>query len=341
MSWRYTRMSLQIHNLSFFEIGQNESSELVLSKYPVIPSAQSLIEYEELVGVINRTINNKPVKGFAQFNGDSRFKASLDSLLTNDCSFTDFSASEAESLLQEMSKYPFSDEGMLIFTHYSYLACEKLVITLIPFSKGINLKADCKLDYLQYLDIPNITIAGIIDVNQYRENKQNRYVSFIKGRAGRGVNDFFIDFLQIDITVNPKQQNAILMQALDDYLEDANLNTSEVNEVKRAVYDYTKGQIKDQNEVSISELSSVINVPNACDFAEFVDSQGYELADSFPCDSRTAKKLVKYCGAGGGLKIEFDSQLLGERIFYTADIDQLVIKGLPPNIRYALSKASE
>lgn len=55
-------MSLQIHNLSFFEIGQNESSELVLSKYPVIPSAQSLIEYEELVGVINRTINNKPVK---------------------------------------------------------------------------------------------------------------------------------------------------------------------------------------------------------------------------------------------------------------------------------------
>ncbi len=35
----------------------------------------------------------------------------------------------------------------------------------------------------------------------------------------------------------------------------------------------------------------------------------------FPVDRSTVRKLTKYVGAGGGLSINFDSMLLGERVF--------------------------
>jgi nucleoid-associated protein len=50
-------------------------------------------------------------------------------------------------------------------------------------------------------------------------------------------------------------------------------------------------------------------------FEEFTAGQGYELEESFPADRSTLRQLTKYAGSGGGLTINFDALLLGERIF--------------------------
>ncbi len=50
-------------------------------------------------------------------------------------------------------------------------------------------------------------------------------------------------------------------------------------------------------------------------FTEFAAEKGYELEESFPVLS-TLRQLTKFAGSGGGLTINFDAMLLGERIFW-------------------------
>ncbi|MCS5960735.1 nucleoid-associated protein [Klebsiella pneumoniae subsp. pneumoniae] len=49
---------------------------------------------------------------------------------------------------------------------------------------------------------------------------------------------------------------------------------------------------------------------------EFTAEQGYELEESFPADRSTLRQLTKFAGSGGGLTINFDAMLLGERVFW-------------------------
>jgi nucleoid-associated protein len=71
---------------------------------------------------------------------------------------------------------------------------------------------------------------------------------------------------------------------------------------------------------------------------DYTKERGYELEESFPADRTTVRKLAKYVGAGGGLSINFDSMLLGERVFYDPETDTLTIKGTPPNLRDQLTR---
>ena len=43
-------------------------------------------------------------------------------------------------------------------------------------------------------------------------------------------------------------------------------------------------------------------------------------------------------GAGGGLSLNFDAMLLGERVFYDPETDTLTIKGTPPNLKDQLTR---
>ncbi|EBV4056717.1 nucleoid-associated protein YejK, partial [Salmonella enterica subsp. enterica serovar Typhimurium] len=57
-----------------------------------------------------------------------------------------------------------------------------------------------------------------------------------------------------------------------------------------------------------------------------------------PADRSTLRQLTKYAGSGGGLTINFDAMLLGERIFWDPATDTLTIKGTPPNLRDQLQR---
>lgn len=73
-------------------------------------------------------------------------------------------------------------------------------------------------------------------------------------------------------------------------------------------------------------------------FQAFSSEQGYALEETFPVDRGTRRQLTKYAGSGGGITLNFDAQLLGERIFWDPATDTLTIKGTPPNLRDQLTR---
>ncbi|ASG07881.1 nucleoid-associated protein YejK [Vibrio anguillarum] len=331
-------MSLHLSNVILHQLSKNEQDELVV-KY----RSQSLdndTSAENLVAELHRVFNSKASKGFGSFKSDSDFQTWLQELRQGERDFYDFSQISAQRLKDELSKYPFADEGILVMAEYQSLATDYLFIGLLPLNQSLKVTEGLDISATDYLDINKMDIAARLDLSSFETDKNsNRYLAYIKGRVGRKVSDFFLDFLQADVGLDTKVQNQVLMQAVQDFCTDSKLEKDEAIGYKKQVYDYCNEQIKAGEEVHIRELSG--ELPASQDgtvFFEYTQAHGYELEESFPGDRSTVRKLTKFVGAGGGLNVSFDSLLLGERIFYDPESDTLTIKGTPPNLREQLTR---
>ena len=331
-------MSLQLSNVILHQLSKNDQDELIVNFRS--HSLENDGSTEHLVAELHRVFNAKAGKGFGSFKSDSDFQTWLQELRQGEKNFYDFSQLSANRLKQELGKYPFADEGILVIAEYQSLATDYLFVALLPSIQSLKVTEGLDISATDYLDINKMDIVARIDLSSYETDKEsNRYLAYIKGRVGRKVADFFLDFLQAEVGLDTKQQNQVLMQAVQDFCSDSKLEKEEAVTYKKQVYDYCNETIKSGDEVQVRELSG--ELPQGQDGTSFLDytkEQGYELEESFPADRSTMRKLTKYVGAGGGLNVSFDSLLLGERIFYDPETDTLTIKGTPPNLRDQLTR---
>ncbi|PMG85595.1 nucleoid-associated protein YejK [Vibrio breoganii] len=331
-------MSLQLSNVILHQLVKDSEQQLTVNyRESALANDAST---ESLVAELHRVFNAKAGKGFGTFSDESEFKVWLDNTLSDDLDFYTFSQNSAKRLISEISKYSFAEEGFLVLAHYQSLATDYLFIALIPSNESLKVTEGLDISATDYLDISKMDIAARIDLSTYEtDSDSNRSLTFIKGRVGRKVSDFFLDFLQAETGLDTKQQNLVLMQAVDDFVADAKLEKDDANSYRKQVADYCNEQIKAGDEVEVRELSQ--ELPKSDDgtsFADFTEEQGYELEESFPGDRAAVRKLTKFVGAGGGLNISFDSMLMGERVFYDPETDTLTIKGTPPNLRDQLTR---
>lgn len=326
-------MSINIHNVILHQLHKNDQEELTLhcSSEPLEQSVCS----ESLVVRMHSAFSSKQ-KGFAFFKEDSQFKELLSEYRSGVTGFYEFTSNAAKSLRDELSKYPFSDEGTVVFAEYQYLATDYLLVSIIPSSPTLAVDSELNLAERDHLEVTATDIVAQIDLTRMEvEGDSNRYLTFLKGRVGRKISDFFLDFLSAEVGLNPKANTQVMAQAVSDFCSDSNLDREDTQSIKKAVSEFCKGS----DEVKYKELSQEIPANNdGVSFSDYIEEQGYELEESFPPNQAALRHLTKFCGAGGGLNITFDSLLLGERIFYCAETDTITIKGTPPNIRDQLTR---
>ena len=330
-------MSLNLSNVILHQLAINEQEELTVHyRDELLPNDSAT---ENLVAELHRVFNAKAGKGFGAFKNDSDFQVWLNELKNGEKDFYSFSQDSAQRLKTELAKYPFADAGTLVMAQYQSLATEYLFIGLLPSYNSLQITEGLNIGAIDYLDIGKMDIVARIDLTSYDVDKNsNRYLTYIKGRVGRKVADFFLDFLQAEVGLDTKQQNTILMQAVEDFCADAQLDKEETVSYKKQVYEYCNEQLKTGDEVQVRELSGELPANEGSSFLDYTQEQGYELEESFPADRSTVRKLTKFVGSGGGLNLSFDSLLLGERVFYDPETDTLTIKGTPPNLRDQLSR---
>lgn len=331
-------MSLNLSNVILHQLHKNESEELVVKFREQSLKHDAFVE--NLVSELHRVFNAKAAKGFGMFKAESQFKHSLEQHRAGEVSFQAFSELSATKLKDELSKYPFAEAGILVMAQYQALATEYLLIALLPTHQSLKVTEGLDISATDYLDINKMDIVARIDITTHETNLDStRYLSFIKGRVGRKVSDFFLDFLQADVGLDPKQQNQVLMQVVDDFCSEASFEKEETLAFKKQVHAYCNEQLKSGEEVELKALSQDLPTSDqGSHLYDYATINGYELEDSFPADRATVRKLTKFVGAGGGVNISFDSQLLGERIVYDPASDTLTIKGTPPNLREQLNR---
>lgn len=329
--------NLILHSLTY-------SSEGVLQckmREGELPISASI---EEFLTKLHRTYQSKTNKAFASFAEDDSkpnlFKEALDQEMAQKLDFVSFSQQAASCLVAELQKHDFAEEGVLLISKYSWTASDYLLIALLQNNQSISVNDNLELQASQHIETSKIQLVARIDLTLLaRDPQSNRYISFIKGRVGRKVSDFFLEFMGAQEGFDAKAQNQGLMKAVDEFCEKQALPVEKKQEVREVAFEYCKEQLKQGDDIELSVLSEQLQDSPKLEgsFYDFV-SEDYQLENSFPADRSVVRKLTKYVGQGGGVSISFDQKHLGERIQYDADSDTLTIQGVPPNLREQLKR---
>lgn len=296
-------------------------------------------EVEQMMLQLHQGYQNKG-KAFGVFQENSIFAQDLNRLLENEINFLNFSQQSTKLLAQELDKYNFADSGTLILCQYNFLATDYLFIALLDSRISMLVDENLEIHRTEYLDITQFDIAARINLTDLQVNaNSNRYLTFIKGRVGRKISDFFMDFLGAEEGLNPQVQNQCLLQAVSDYCEQGELNKEQTQAVKKQVFEYCKGQLASGDEIVLTELSANLPTLNERPFVTFTENQDYGLEETIPPVRSALKTLTKFSGSGKGVTLSFDADLLNNRVEWDPLTDTLTIKGIPPNLKDQLQKA--
>ncbi|MDF0535477.1 nucleoid-associated protein YejK [Shewanella yunxiaonensis] len=337
-------MSIHVEQAIIHAITQNKEGQLSCRLRP-----QPLLNgtaVEAMVDELHQTYSSKAGKGFGFFgvNGDDgeanpAFKDALQSYLSNELGFVEFSASAGKLLQEELSKYDFSQGGFLLLALYQHMATDYLFVALLNAKSSMTVLDDMELTQNDHLDLANLQLAARIDLTEWqRDSESRKYISFVRGRAGRKVADFFLDFMGCVEGINAKQQSKQLMQAVEDYVAEGDLTKDERQECRNRVFEYCQEQVETGIDVQLKDLADELAESGMESFYDFAVQGEYELEENFPADKSTLRQLKKFSGTGGGVSLSFDSTHLGERVIYDPVSDTILIKGVPANLKDQLDR---
>jgi nucleoid-associated protein len=341
-------MSLIISNIALhFLTKKEETGEVVLRLGPE-SLTNSEGDYDKkitsFIDGLHIIYNAKGSKAYGSFSGmpsegeSARFVDLMESYLNEQQNFYSFSTQAANVLKNEIEKYDLAETGYLVVCHYEYMGGRHLLVAVIPISEHYSVDGELNISAAQHLDTNRLQLAARIDLFDYQQNAEgNRYISFIKGRAGRKVSDFFLDFLGCEEGLNSKEQTQTLVQAVEDYVAVNQFDAQEKQETRKELLSYCKEQKSAAQDVSLQELGQVIKQEeDGKDFYSFCQEQSYPLEESFPHDQAVVNKVTKYSGYGGGISVSFERGHLGQDVVYNAANDRLTLYKVPPNLKAQL-----
>ncbi|NOU49471.1 nucleoid-associated protein YejK [Pseudoalteromonas sp. JBTF-M23] len=334
-------MSIEVNKLVVHYVDkQDEDTQIHLREDEMQVNDKVKVFIEQL----HHAYNGKPGKGYCAFSGEknSQVSAAMQSYRNNELGFWHLTQQATEVLKEELNKYAFNETGYLIFCHYQYVATDYILIALINIKEHYSITSELDLSASRHLDISRMQLAARVDLTAWDTQAEDaRYISFIKGRAGRKVADFFLDFLGCEEGIDPKQQSQVMLNAVEDYLSEQQFDKQEKDTLRKEVFDYCNDCVASGEDANVEALSDTLSKSSDAPFDAFYKEQGYDLADSFPVDKKTVSAMVKFSGLGGGVSVGFERKHLGERVIYDAQSDTLTIKGIPPNLKDQLQRFYE
>jgi nucleoid-associated protein len=349
-------MSLIISNIALHFISKKEESGAVSVRLGP-ENIEISTKITAFIDGLHTIYNAKGSKAYGSFsdmpapsstdeNGETstaRFVDLMESYLGERQSFYLFSSQAANTLKNEIEKYDLEESVYLVVCHYEYMGGRYLLVAVIPVSEHYSVDGELNISADQHLDTNKLQLAARIDLFDYQQNASgNRYISFIKGRAGRKVSDFFLDFLGCEEGLNAKEQTQTLVQAVEDFVSVNQLDAGEKQQTRKELLSYCKEQKASSQDVSMQEVGKVIGHTttdtngNEQDFYKFCQQQSYPIEESFPHDQTVVNKITKYSGYGNGISLSFERSHFGQDVVYNPHNDSITIFKVPPNLKEQL-----
>lgn len=330
-------MSVAVNQFSiaFYEKTQDTDFS---TKWAVM-SDNSLTRSNVFVEQLHNVYNAKPSKSYAAFSEDKNtaFSQRLHTYLEDEIPFDHLSKDTLQLFQAELEKYEFEETGYLLLIDYEYVASRYFMVGVVNLTEHFSVDSEFGIQRSRHLDINKIQLAARIDVsNLLHADEQLKTISFIKGRAGRQVNDFFMDLLGCTETINAKVQSKELISAIDDFMSSESLQMDEKAETREKVYEYCNEKIASGEDADLAELNDTLSMVTDSEFKDFLGQQDYDFDEKLTLDKSTVRKLVKLSGSGGGVSVSFDRVLLGGRVNYNPNSDTLTIQGLPKSLKAVL-----
>ncbi|MHA6163853.1 nucleoid-associated protein YejK [Pseudomonas sichuanensis] len=291
---------------------------------------------ENLLADLNDSYNAKQGKAWGLFHGESGaypFSGWLKQYLEQEKDFTGFSRVAVEHLQKLMEESNLSTGGHVLFAHYQQGMTEYLAIALLHHSEGVAVNAELDVTPSRHLDLGQLHLAARVNLSEWKNNQNSKqYISFIKGKNGKKVSDYFRDFIGCQEGVDGPGETRTLLKAFSDFVEKEDLPEESAREKTQTLVDYATSQTKMGEPMGLEELSSLIDEDRPQAFFDHIRNSDYGLSPEIPADKRTLNQFRRFTGRAEGLSISFESHLLGSKIEYDEEAGTLVIKGLPTQL---------
>ena len=291
---------------------------------------------ENLLADLNDSYNAKQGKAWGFFHGESGaypLSGWLKQYQEEEKDFTTFSRIAVEHLQKLMEESNLSTGGHVLFAHYQQGMTEYLVIALLHHSEGVAVNAELDVTPSRHLDLGQLHLAARINLSEWKNNQHSKqYISFIKGKNGKKVSDYFRDFIGCQEGVDGPGETRTLLKAFSDFVESEDLPEEAAREKTQTLVDYATSQTKQGEPITLEELSSLIDEDRPKAFYDHIRNKDYGLSPEIPADKRTLNQFRRFTGRAEGLSISFEAHLLGSKIEYDEEAGTLVIKGLPTQL---------
>ncbi len=269
-------MSLDINQIALHQLIKRDEQnlELVLRDSLLEPTTTVV----EMVAELHRVYSAKN-KAYGLFNEESELAQALRLQRQGKKIFLPLAGRRPDACVTNWRNIPLRTAA-LYCSAIIVTAVEYLLVTVLNNLSSMRVNENLDINPTHYLDINHADIVARIDLTEWETNPQStRYLTFLKGRVGRKVADFFMDFLGASEGLNAKAQNRGLLQAVDDFTAEAQLDKAERQNVRQQVYSYCNEQLQAGEEIELESLSKELSGVSEVSFSEFTAEKGYELEE--------------------------------------------------------------
>ena len=297
---------------------------------------------ENLMADLNDSYNAKQGKAWGFFHDESGaypFSGWLKNYLDNAQDFTAFSRQAVEHLQKLMEESNLSTGGHVLLSHYQQGMTDYLAIALLHHSEGVTVTETLDVAPAKHLDLGQLHLAARINVSEWQNNRQSKqYISFIKGKNGKKVSDYFRDFIGCQEGVDAPSETRTLLKAFSDFVESEDLAEEQAREKTQTLVEYASTQARLGEPITVEELSGLLDEDKPRAFYEHIRNSDYGLAPEIPPDKRTLNQFRRFTGRAEGLSISFEAHLLGSRVEYDETTDTLTIRQVPTQLKDQLKR---
>jgi nucleoid-associated protein len=300
---------------------------------------------ENLLADLNESYNAKQGKAWGLFHEESGaypFSGWLKAYLDAEQDFTAFSRQAVAQLQKLMEESNLSTGGHVLFAHYQQGMTDYLAIALLHHSEGVAVTEALDVAPAKHLDLGQLHLAARINISEWRNNAHSKqYISFIRGKNGKKVSDYFRDFIGCQEGVDAPSETRTLLKAFSDFVESEDLAEEKAREKTDTLVDYATSQAKLGEPITLEELSGLIDEDRPRAFFEHIRNKDYGMAPEFPADKRTLSQFRRFTGRAEGLSISFEAHLLGSKIEYDESRDMLIIRQVPTQLKDQLKRRKD
>jgi nucleoid-associated protein len=227
----------------------------------------------------------------------------------------------------------------VLLSHYQQGMTDYLAIALLHHSEGVTVTEALEVAPAKHLDLGQLHLAARINLSEWQNNRQSKqYISFIKGKNGKKVSDYFRDFIGCQEGVDAPSETRTLLKAFSDFVEQEDLAEEQAREKTQTLVDYASTQARLGEPITVEELSGLLDEDKPRAFYDHIRNSDYGLAPEIPPDKRTLNQFRRFTGRAEGLSISFEAHLLGSRVEYDETTDTLTIRQVPTQLKDQLKR---
>ena len=299
---------------------------------------------DDLMSQLNESYNATTGKGwgfFHQESGAHPFSGWLGKYLAGVTDFLSFSTTAVEHLTKLMEESNLTTGGHALFCHYQQGMTDYMVIALVQETEAVTMTEELALMTVKRLDLDHIRLAARINISEWQNNpKSKQYISYLKGKQGRKLNEYFRDFIGCQEGIDAPGETRTLLKAFSDFVESDDMVEDAAREKTHTLVSYSMAQAKQGEPITLDELSGLIDEDRPKIFFDFIKAKDYGISETLPPDKKTLNKFRRFTGRTEGMSISFEAHLLGDEIKFDEEGGTLTLRGLPTQLTDQLKRAA-